>query len=273
MRGAPCLLLALAFSLAGCGGGADDGARTPATAVTAPDTPPGTVREWGGVPFVWCPPGTVQLGTPQALLDRTAWLAATPEWFADEVPPRAYTNERGFWLSQTEVTRDQYYAVVGFYPESRVPQYFSGDYPASEWTRPKIEVFLEKLAAAAEGVFRLPTGDEWAYACRAGAETLFPWGNDVEALPQYAWTRANRPGFIHPVAARQPNAWGLHDMLGNLWEVTLPPGATALPVDHWPIRGGSVNQHAPRTRPAFLAEVSTAALNSRFIGLRILREP
>jgi formylglycine-generating enzyme required for sulfatase activity len=63
------------------------------------------------------------------------------------------------------------------------------------------------------GGFRLPSEAEWEYACRSGDS-----GVRYGALEEIAWYRGNSGGTVHDVATRQPNAWGLHDMIGNVWE-------------------------------------------------------
>ena len=68
--------------------------------------------------------------------------------------------------------------------------------------------------------YRLPTEAEWELACRAGGQGRFPFGDDASALNRHAWTKSNSEGKIHPVGQKDPNAWGLHDMLGNVWQWT-----------------------------------------------------
>jgi formylglycine-generating enzyme required for sulfatase activity len=66
--------------------------------------------------------------------------------------------------------------------------------------------------------YRLPTEAEWEYACRSGSGTRFFFGNSAEELKAFAWFEANSQSKPHPVGERKPNAWGLFDMEGNVWE-------------------------------------------------------
>ncbi|MEI7837094.1 MAG: formylglycine-generating enzyme family protein [Planctomycetota bacterium] len=78
--------------------------------------------------------------------------------------------------------------------------------------------FCKKLSAKSGTTVRLPTEAEWEYACRAGSKTQFGYGDEATALGKYAWCATNSGDRTRPVAQKKPNAWGLYDMHGNVWE-------------------------------------------------------
>ena len=137
----------------------------------------------------------------------------------------------GFWLGKHEVTQGQWKAVMGTSPWERTPHseesgtatyLATGDsYPAVGISWRYAHDFIGTLnAAAGDSLYRLPTGEEWEYACRAGTQTAWSFGNDKSELTHFAWYRYNSGGTskIKRVGGKFPNPWGLHDMHGNVWE-------------------------------------------------------
>jgi formylglycine-generating enzyme required for sulfatase activity len=90
----------------------------------------------------------------------------------------------------------------------------------TERDQPVVYVTVDDATAYCESIgARLPTDAEWEYAARAGATTLHYWGDTIDG--RYLWYRANSDGRPQPVARKLPNAWGLFDVEGNVWEWAL----------------------------------------------------
>ena len=133
--------------------------------------------------------------------------------------------------------------------------------------------------------YRLPTEAEWEYACRAGTATRFSFGDDENALGQYAWNSANSNGQTHPVGGKQPNAFGLYDMHGNVWEwcwdgydanyykqsPAVDPHGPGV-VAHRVIRGGSL-EDGPQFARSALRHGSTPKNRDSNLGFRLARDP
>jgi len=132
----------------------------------------------------------------------------------NEGPQHEVTLSKPFYMGVTEVTQAQYEAIMGANPST-----FKGETnPVENVSCKDATEFCKKLSEKTRQAVRLPTEAEWEYACRAGSKTKFCFGDADEALGDYAWYHANSGGTTHPVGQKKPNAWGLYDMHGNLWE-------------------------------------------------------
>ena len=122
-----------------------------------------------------------------------------PAWLEDE---SKYHIESG---------SDGYYRDRGVSREAR-------DLPIVGVSWEDAQAYCAWLGEQTGEVYSLPTEAQWEYACRAGSQTLYCFGDDEKELGEYAWYAANAGGRPHPVGRKKPNAWGLADMHGNVWE-------------------------------------------------------
>lgn len=140
-------------------------------------------------------------------------------------------------------------------------------YPAVSMTQYNAIQFCKWLYSRTGIFYRLPTEAEWEYACRAGSNTTYAFGNDSSRLGEFAWYKKNSGNKTHPVGIKRPNAWGLYDMHGNVDEWTIDQyvpnyysqfatrtanNPVAEPVDLYPnaVRGGAFNDNADKLRSA-----------------------
>jgi len=160
----------------------------------------------GGVKLdlVWIETGTFMMGSPAGEKDR----------FGDELQ-HPVTLTKGYWLGKYPVTQEQWERVMG-----SNPSYFKGARnPVEEVSWDDCQEFIQELnRRVSGGGFGLPTEAQWEYACRAGSTGAYCFGDDEDRLVQYAWYPENCGHTTHPVGEKKPNAWGLHDMHGNVWE-------------------------------------------------------
>ncbi len=251
-----------------------------------------------GMTFVYIPPGTFMMGSP----------ADEPGRWNDE-KRHEVTLTAGFYIQTTPVTQGQWERVMG-----KNPSYFTGcgpNGPVENVSWEDAREFIRKLNEL-EGtdLYRLPTEAEWEYACRAGTATAIYTGTieilgerDAPALDPIAWYGGNsgvdyeggydssdwaekqydhtRAG-THPVGLKQPNAWGLYDMLGNVnewcsdyWSEEYPDGPVVNPTGpadgaNRVIRGGSWSGLARRCRAAYRSYRPPGDRDG-YVGLRLSR--
>jgi len=154
-----------------------------------------------GMEFVPIPAGKFMMGCS----------AVRSQCYDNEIPRHEVTISWSFELGKYEVTQGQWVMVMG---NNRSD--FKGDdrLPVERVTWNNAQAFIAKLTALNDGYrYRLPTEAEWEYAARGG--TAGPYYGDLDEI---AWYRPNSGGKSHPVGQKQPNGYGLYDMLGNVWE-------------------------------------------------------
>ena len=165
----------------------------------------------------------------QALLDGTEFVRIPSGRFVmgsadgsqDEQPPHRVRIPTGFEMGKHEVTQEQWYAVMRRAhanpgeDDHLAPSRFRGaDLPVESVSWPDVQEFLKRMNARDPSyIYRLPTESEWEYACRAGSNA-----DEAGGLDGSAWFEPNAASATHPVGQKQPNAWGLHDMHGNVAE-------------------------------------------------------
>ena len=189
------------------------------------------------LPMQFIPGGNFTMGSPKFEVGH----------FGDEGPQHQVRVD-GFWMGQFEITWDLYNLFVSREIDSKqVPKTSDSEVQieadaVSGATTPYVEMsfgmgtdnfpaicmtqlaavkFCEWLSAMTGHFYRLPTEAEWEYACRAGTETAFSFGEDSSQLTDYAWYEENSQDKYQKVWTKKPNPWGLYDMHGNVAEWTL----------------------------------------------------
>ena len=157
-----------------------------------------------GMKFTSLPAGSFIMGSP----DQSGGL--------DEFPRGKVGLGRSYMISVHEVTQAQWQAIMGSNPSTLK----GSDHPVESVSWHEVQEFIGRLNAR-EGTrtYRLPTEAEWEYACRAGSQAKWPFGDSGEIYGDHAWYWANSKGRLHqPVGLKEPNRFGLYDMLGNVEE-------------------------------------------------------
>ncbi len=195
--------------------------------------------------FVLIPPGEFMMGSPKELIEEELKTHADEQWWTDHLPgegPRHLVRiTKPYWLGATDVTQEEYQRIMGANPSgfSATGQYSDAvagqgtkRFPVEHVSWDEAVEFCRKLSElpeenAAARTYRLPSEAQWEYACRAG--NAGPWCFSAQPNPlpvaveqkllgEYAWFNGNAGGMTHPVSCKQPSAWGLYDMYGNVWQ-------------------------------------------------------
>lgn len=215
-----------------------------------------------GMKFVWIPPGSFMMGSPKEEVERE------PYWKADE-KQHGVTLTRGFYMGVHLVTQQEWQVVM-----RNNPSHFQGEenLPVDGVSWEDCQRFIMKLRASDSRPYRLPTEAEWEYACRAGTATPFHFGETISTdqanyLGDFIYAKGERGANRRKTTAVDSfpaNAWGLHDMHGNLfqwcqdWLGAYPASAAADPKgavlgDYRVLRGGAWNSNPEWCRSAYRA--------------------
>ncbi len=193
---------------------------------------PGTDVTFNMVPI---PAGKFKMGSPEAEAMRK-----------EDEGPQKEVELPSFWMLETEVTWDLYEMFIDADKRAAIeyadddirsradaitrpstpyldPSFGMGKYgfPAISMTQYSALMFCKWLSETTGNFYRLPTEAEWEYACRAGTNTAYHFGDDAAELDKYGWFYENSEDKYREVATKEPNPWGLYDMHGNVAEWTL----------------------------------------------------
>jgi formylglycine-generating enzyme required for sulfatase activity len=206
------------------------------------------------------PPGTFLMGSDEN----------EEGGYSDEGPRHEVEISQPFYLGKYLVTQEQYRQVTGANPST-----FQGmRNPVDSVTWDEARLFCETISKRIGKAMLLPSEAEWEYACRAGTQTAYYYGNDARQLVEYAWFSDNSSKTTHPVGSRKANPWGLFDMHGHVRQWCLdgerkydkaPKKDPLGPLTGVPhiLRGGSWYSEPLFCRAAYR---DTAAVNDRNYG-------
>ena len=229
-----------------------------------------------GMEFVYVKPGTFLMGSPVEDFHRNS----------DEIQHRV-TLTKGFYIQTSEVTQEQWKTIMGVNPSQY--SYCGPDCPVEMISWNEAKKFISKLNIKEKtNRYRLPTEAEWEYACRAGTDTHFYFGNSLYTTqanyngnhPLPGDPRGRNLNRTVPVKSYPPNKFGIHDMHGNVyewcedWYGEYPPGHAIDPVGPKSgiskvCRGGGLSSYARRCRSANRTK-HLPSYWSFYIGVRLV---
>jgi formylglycine-generating enzyme required for sulfatase activity/uncharacterized caspase-like protein len=165
----------------------------------------------GGIKLdmVTLPAGSFLMGSPD-----------TDDMAYNYEKPQHQVKLKSFSIGKYPVTQQQYEYVMQYYQIGKNLSNFNNNpkNPVETVSWNDAQTFCEYLSRLTGKKYRLPTEAEWEYACRAGTQTRFYFGDDAAKLGDYGWYKDNSGSKTHPVGEKKPNDWGLYDMSGNVWE-------------------------------------------------------
>jgi formylglycine-generating enzyme required for sulfatase activity len=168
-----------------------------------------------GMKLVLIPKGTFIMGSPES-----------EEGRQENESQHEVTISNDYYLGAYEVTQTQYQTVTGNNPscyQGALVGNQDADLPVENVSLDDAVEFCKKLSELPEEkkagrVYHLPTEAQWEYACRAGSKTIYSFDDEEGLLPKYGWFKRTSSQRTHTVGLLEPNAWGLYDMHGNVWE-------------------------------------------------------
>ncbi|MBL8800488.1 MAG: SUMF1/EgtB/PvdO family nonheme iron enzyme [Planctomycetes bacterium] len=251
-----------------------------------------TLRNPPPLPCVTPVPGMVVIPAGTFIMGSNAASGAPYSNSTNQQPAHQVTISYCFWMGETEVTQAQYSSLMG-----TNPSFFVGaSRPVERVSWFNAQSYCAALTAQQSALgnvpagyqYRLPTEAEWEYACRAGTTTEFNVGASLfcyQAKFAYSYHSGSSCGSSShvPVASYAPNAWGLYDMHGNVWEWCLDSyagysagGVTDPFVTGGPsrvLRGGSWGSYSSLCRSANRSYVSAPGLTGSGLGFRVVLAP
>jgi formylglycine-generating enzyme required for sulfatase activity len=154
------------------------------------------------------------MGMAFVLIEGRSFIRGSMSGHFDEEPVHpVYLDD--FYMGKYPVTQKEWKDLM-----DRNPSYFKGDFlPVEEVSWNETREFIWRLnRLIGTDSYRLPTEAEWEYACGGSSRETYCFGSNDCDLHHYAWFTENSEGQTHPVGQKRPNAWGLYDMHGNVWE-------------------------------------------------------